>query len=224
MLPNWFGPKATRAMLSPMKHKKLLYGIALIICGCITMQLLMIIGFKLFDIGSSRLMESAIKGEVIEEPDRIADLAQDVVSHKLPPEVIGHMAVYSSLTKSKSIALAPENGKLVISFIQYPKNYPIYSPLYAISAQIRQKQETSSLLNVPAISSLPVIDTREAIINGETTTLTTKEGIYSDSNKIMRVIIGDFTANNGADATFVISGESEYWDDAIISKFIDSMQ
>ena len=154
---------------------------------------------------------------ITEQPDQVAELAQEMVDYTLPAgysEQFG-MSFFGFNLVAFGTGRSSDNQMLVL--MQFPQ------ALGLDQAQMeRQMQQSLEQQTGQRNTSLEVVEETTTIIRDQTVRLTIREG--SDSNGVtMRQMTGTFQGKEGG-VLLMIMGRTQDWDQAAVDAFIASLR
>jgi hypothetical protein len=158
----------------------------------------------------------AIEQAVVEDPAKVAQVAQDIVDYNLPPGYGEKFAM--SLLGFDMVAFGPANSTdQMIMLMQFPKNAGLNQAQMEQQLKESLRQQTGQQ-NVQT----QVVDQVEATIRDQAVTLTISEGTGSDGT-VLRQMSGVFQGKNGV-VMLMIMGDKQRWDQGAVNAFLASLR
>ena len=161
---------------------------------------------------------------VIQDPDKAAEAAGEIVDYDLPPGYTEQMVM--NIVVGKMILIGPED---LSDHLMQPSIMLMQISSTATTSEMDQEQYREQMqasierqANQNELS-LELVDESEVEIAGQEVTLMTYEGEDEDGNQ-MRQVVSDFFEINDSMMMLMIIGGTEAWPESDIEAFIASIR
>lgn len=169
------------------------------------------------------MAETMIENMIIEDPAEVEAMGQEIANYTLPDGFNHQMAMNMfgiNMVFISDGVPSPTDGVDEYTYLIMLMRIP---SAFGDSQDIEEQARQSFAEQTGANFNTQVVDTREIVLNGRTTTLTVEEG--TDENGVdIRQMYATFQTPTGDPAVLFISGSILFWDEAVVNQFLDSMQ
>lgn len=154
----------------------------------------------------------------ITNPDRVAQVGADIAGYDVPP---GYEEMFAmNLAGVKMVAIGPTDltaDFMVILLMQF-------SAGMEISRQEMERQMERAMAQQIGLggADLEVVGRAQAFIKGESVTMTVREGVADDGDRL-RQVTGLFQGRGGT-AMLTVMGKETAWDQPLLDRFLASIR